>query len=466
MTRHCERSEAIQLTKVLSRPWRARWIATSLTLLAMTILPGCSHLPSWMGGEKKPIERLPGDRLSVLPPAQSLPVDTAAQALAFTLPEPIDNPSWPQHTGVFTAGTGNIAFTGTLENKTSARAGSGEDFDRPLVPRPVVADGMVFTMDAVGKISAHEAANIDNVKWESAGVSEKHEPSVLGGGMAWQDGNLYATSGRGVIAAFNATTGQELWKKSLRTPFSSAPHVDNGKVFAITSDSQLMALDAKTGESLWSHRGIGETVSLMNSVSPAMSGGDIIVPYSSGEIYALSAADGKVLWNDSLASAMRTLASANFSGIGGDPVVDGDVVFSVSSGGKLAVFALATGQKVWEKPISSLNTPWVAGDYLFVLTSDNTVICFVKYTGAVRWATKLPSYKNEKEKEDPILWRGPVMISGKLAIVGSNGEMRLLNAADGTSTTKDIPDGIVTAPVVASGRMYLVSQDATLYSLQ
>jgi outer membrane protein assembly factor BamB len=473
MTRHCERSEAIQcaapaVQEDFSRPWRVRWIAASLTLLAMTIgLTACSSLPSWMGGEKRHIERLPGDRLAVLPPSQNFVADSAVLATTFVLPPPIDNVNWPQHTGVLTATTGNIAFAGTLENRISAKIGDGEKFDRPLVPGPVVTNNVVFAMDAVGKISAHDAANIDNKRWESAGVSEEDEPNVLGGGLAVSEGKLFATSGRGVIAAFDATSGKELWKKSLRTPFRSAPRIADNKLLAITTDSQLFAFNSENGEVLWSHRGIGETASLMNSVSPAVSGGDVIVPYASGEIYSLSAADGNQLWSDSLAAPGRTLASSSFSGIGGDPVVDGDFVFAVSSSGKLAVFALATGQKIWEKPISAINTPWVAGDYLFVLTSDNNLICFVKYTGAVRWSVKLPSYENEAEKEDSILWRGPILLVGKLIVVGSQGEMKIINAADGKILdTKDIPEGIITAPVVAGGRVYLVGQDATLYSLQ
>lgn len=440
-----------------------------ISIFALLLITSCSYMPSWMGGESQEEEskRAPGERQTVLPPAPAFTPDSAAAASVFSLPRTVDNLSWPQHTGLFTAATGNITFTGTLTQETSAEIGSGEAFDRPLIPRPVVEDGVVFAMDAVGIISAHDATNIDTIKWQSAGVSEDDEPNVLGGGLAVSDGKLFATSGRGLIAAFDAATGKELWKKSLRTPLKSAPAVAGGKLFVITGDSQLFALDIASGEALWAHRGIAETASLMNAVSPTVSGGDVIVPYASGEIHSLSAGDGNTLWSESLAAPGRTLASANFSGIGGDPVVDGDFVFAVSSGGKLGVFALATGQKIWEKPVSAINTPWISGDYLFVLTADNSVICFVKYTGAVRWAVKLPAYENEKKKEDPILWRGPVLLNGVLAIVGSHGEMKLLNAADGNVLdTKEIPEGIVTAPVVAGGRMFLVGQDATLYSLQ
>ena len=104
---------------------------------------------------------------------------------------------------------------------------------------------------------------------------------------------------------------------------------------------------------------------------------------------------------------------------------------------------------------------------MFLLTEDNTLLCFIKYDGRIRWATKLASYGDEAKKREPISWKGPVLVEGKLAIVSSKGQMLLVNAADGKiAATKEIPEGIYTPPVVAEGRMYLVSQDAVLYELQ
>ncbi len=430
-------------------------------------LAGCSHLPSWMGGKKEEPTKIGGDRLAVLSENTPLTPDAALKSTAFVLPPSTNNADWAQHTGMLTATSSNLSFSGALDKSESARIAGGNDFEHTLIPRPVVAGGMVFAMDAVGEISAHDAANVSSTRWQSNGVAEEDEPDVYGGGLAYDQGKLYAVSGRGMVAAFDAATGKELWRKALRVPFRSAPRVDAGKLFALTIDSQFFALDAATGAVLWTHRGISETTGMMNSVSPAIASGTVIVPYGSGEIYALGEINGTPIWGDSLVQTAQTVGSNSFSGIGGDPIIDGEAVFAVSAGGRLGVFNLAGGQRLWDMPVASINTPWLAGDYLFVLSSDNTVAALVKYTGHVRWATKLPDFENEEKKKDPIVWRGPVLINGKLTVVGSNGQLLLISAADGTILeTKSIPDKIYTAPVVAGGRMYLIDQSAMLYSLQ
>lgn len=439
----------------------------ALAVFACGLLAACHSLPEWMGGNAAPKTKLSGERLTVLPEEGALAADASLKTIPVSLPPMFDNADWPQHTGWLTAATANLGLSGSLEKLSSSGIGEGDDFDHALVPEPVTGAGKVFAMDAEGNISAHGMNDISTIYWRSPGVSEEGGPDTLGGGLAYDGGNVYAVSGRGVVTALRADSGAAAWRKELHVPFRSAPAVADGKIFALTIDSQLFALDATTGEALWTHRGISETTGLMNPVSPVVAQGAVIVPYGSGEIYALAENGGNPLWAESLAPGSRTSGSAVFTGIGGNPVVDGEVVFAVSAGGKLAVMALASGQKLWERPIASLNTPWVAGDYIFVLTADNQLAALVKYNGHVRWAVKLPSFENEEKKTDPILWRGPVLVGGRLAVIGSNERLLLIDAADGTvAATKEIPGDILTAPIVAGGKIYLVGQDATLYSLQ
>ena len=439
-----------------------------IAALALSLaLSGCSHLPSWLGGSTAEKPKLPGERNAVLAVGTELKPDEAASKLTLVLPTPNANADWQQHSGIFTSGTANLAATGNFDKEDSSHAGDGAAFEHTLIPRPVVGGGQVFAMDGDGRISAHEAGNISKVTWTSDGVYEDVDQNNIGGGLAYDSGKIYATSGRGKVVALDAATGKELWHMSVHIPFRSAPRVGEGKLFAVTIDDQLYALDSANGNVLWTHRGISETAGVMSSLSPALVTGAVIVPYTSGEIYMLATGDGHELWNGSVSGGKTTAASSVFSGIGGDPVVDGQVVFVASSGGGFSVLGVDQGAMVWSKPVASFNTPWIAGDFAFMLATDNTVVCFMKYDGRVRWATRLEGFEDMKRKLYPITWRGPVLVGGKLALVSNKGKLALINAMDGKiEEIKDIPSDIFTAPVVAGGVMYLINKDAKLYSLQ
>ncbi len=435
-------------------------------LAALLLLAGCDSLPSWMGGAEKEIVRLPGDREDVLQVDTGLKADEIVQQVSFKVPDVVENNTWAQATGQFTAATGNLSVKGDLSSKQSVSAGEGNEFTHSLVPRPVVADGHVFVMDAAGAISAHDVNDISQKIWASQAMMHD-DAEVMGGGLAVDAGKLYAASGLGRVVVLDAATGAENWHRDIGTPIRSAPRVAGGKIFLITIDSQLYALDAATGNVLWTHRGIGETAGLMNNVSPAIAGDSVIVPYASGELYALRMETGDEIWRSSLAQAKRTEATAIFSGIGGDPVVDEAAVFAVSSSGLCSALNVLGGQTLWERKIASINTPWLVGEYVFVLTEDNMLMAMVKYDGRIRWTIQLKKYADEKHKLKPIVWRGPVMVDGKLVVISTYGEMLKIDGATGSVlSTMDVPDDLSTSPVVADGKLFVVAKDATLYSYQ
>jgi outer membrane protein assembly factor BamB len=434
--------------------------------LAFALLPvllaGCS-MPSWFSKKEKP--KLEGSRVTALSETSALSPSADLASKPPVLPAPAANADWPQHSGVFTATTGNLA-AGEWKNRNSTSAGEGNDFVHGMLPRPVVAQGAVFVMDGKGYVSAHDATNIDKQLWLSKAVASKKE-ALLGGGLSFDAGVLYVTSGRGAVAALDAANGTERWQRDLGIPLRAPARISGDVVVVTTIDSQTYGLSAKNGEILWDHRGINETAGVMTTVTPVVAGDAVIVPYASGELFSLAMADGKERWAESLIAASPTRATAEFSGIGGDPVVDSEVVFATSHSGVTAALHIPTGNRVWQQSAASYNTPWLAGEELFMLTSDNTVVDMLKFTGKIRWSTKLDSYQDAKNRLDPITWRGPVLAGGRLVVIGSHGKLVSLSPSNGAiNEERDIPDDIFTAPVVAGGRLYLLAKDATLYSFE
>ena len=436
-------------------------------LVVLPLVSACSMLPSWLGGADKPIKRLPGTREEVMTNDQLYTVDEKTKSMAYKLPAATANGEWEQHSGQFTAATSNLSLTGDLSDEHRTSIGDGDEFPQTTTPAPVVAAGKIFAMDGTGHISAHDLILLNHKVWTSEALVDKDEKEVLGGGLAAQDDKLYAVSGLGIAAAINIGTGETVWTRDLGIPLRSAPRVKNGVMVVTSIESQTFALDIATGKTLWTHRGISEMAGLLNTVSPTFAGGMVIVPYASGELYALKLDTGEEAWRTSLSQTRKTSANVIFSGVAGDPVVDDAVVFAISSGGAFSVFNIINGQPLWEKPISSINTPWVSGDYVFVVSEENTLIAMLKYDGSIRWTKQLTSYHDEKRKLYPIVWRGPVLVNDKLALVSSAGEMILVDAATGdTSKTIDVPNDVSAAPIVADGKIYLVNKAAELVELK
>jgi outer membrane protein assembly factor BamB len=425
------------------------------------MLASCSYAPSWLGGAEHEKPKLAGERKEALTSISSIQADKTISN-AQMLPQVSFNNNWEKNSSI----SGNLALAKSL-SKHSASIGGGNDFSHSLIPAPVVSGGLVFVMDSAGIISAHDAGNIDTIRWKSEEIADEDEREVIGGGLTISSGMLYATSGQGMVAAFNSADGKLLWKKNLAFPLRGSPRASADRVVITTIDNQSYGLSAKTGDILWNHRGINETASVMNNVSATIISNDVLIPYSSGELFAVSLADGREHWSDSLMQNRQTLASSVFSGIGGDPLVEGSVVFITGNNGLTTALDMNQGRRLWQVQAGSINSPWLAGSDVFVLATDSNLLAIEKATGKVRWVTQLASFEDMKSKRRPITWRGPVLTSSGLVVVSTSGEMNFIDSATGSiSSTVDIPDNIMTPPVVAGGKIYLVGQDATLYSFE
>ncbi|MGF1639657.1 MAG: PQQ-binding-like beta-propeller repeat protein [Rhodospirillales bacterium] len=431
-------------------------------LFAMVlVLGGCE---SWFGETDKP--PLPGKRISVLEHQRTLAPDGRAQTEPIELPPPRVNPEWPQAGGYANHAMHHLQLADTIERAWTADIGSGRSSSRPRLSSPVIADGRIYTMDTRHVVTAFDAQSGQRV-WRTDLAADERDDDAIVGGLGYEQGRLIATTGFAQAIALDAATGNELWRRKVGLPFHSAPTVRGGRVFAITVDNTLHALSVFDGSTLWTFGAITETASLLGDASSAVDADVVVAPFSSGELVSLKAENGRVLWSDSLASRRRTDELATIAQIRGLPVIDRGRVFAVGYGGITAAIDLRTGQRNWDRDIGGLQTPWVAGRFVYMVTDQAELVCLSWATGSVHWVAPLDAYGNPDKKRDPILWSGPVLVGDRLVAAGSHGRVLSVSPYDGRPLGElRMPAGVTVPPVVANGMLYILADNGQLVAFR
>ncbi len=444
----------------LPRGWQ------SVALLALLALPldACDSAKDIFGGSNK--TKLEGTRISVLNLEHSLKPDPQLNALAIRVPPPYANAAWPDAGGYPDHAMYHLALRNKLEQVWSANAGDGASRYGRIVAQPVVGTGRVFTMDSQDVVTAF--AERDGRKlWQFDPKPKDTADATYGGGVAVTENAVYIGTGYGQVIALDVFTGKQYWRINLAAPIHSPPTVAGGRVFVVTVENELNVLSARDGHKLWTHNGIPEPAGLAGGASPAVSGDVVVVPYSSGEIYALRIENGRPLWNDSLAAPQPLGALSSLADIRGAPVIDRDRVLAISHSGLMVSIDLRTGDRIWEQDIGGVHAPWVAGDFIYVLSADNELLCLTRADGRVRWARDLPQWENEAKKRDPIFWGGPLLAGDRLIVVSSEGEAISISPYTGEALGRaDFPDGIFVNPVVAHNTLYVLTDEANLIALR
>jgi outer membrane protein assembly factor BamB len=458
---------------------RATFLTFSLT--AAFGLTGCTTVRELFVGSGSGV-KVQGQRIAIMPANKELEPDAELANVAVTVPAAQINASWPLPGGFADNVIPNLQVNGSLQQIWTASAGVGDEDTNPITAPPIVANGAVYTLDADGTVSAFDAntgarlwsAFIGSVD-DSGGFlssvfgssSNSDAEHAFGGGLAYDNGKIFATTGHLSVQALDARTGAQLWKIATSVPVTAAPTIVNNQLYVVTQESQLLALNPENGQQIWDHRGISEQAAVMVSNNAAVSSDVVVVPYPSGEVVALRTDNGTELWSDALTRSANVTALTALNDIAGRPVLDRDMVFAVSHSGTMAAISLRNGQRVWTRDIAGIRTPVPVGDFVVVVGTDGKVLCLQRSSGKVKWAHQLPVFQNPDDATDPIIWSGPLLVSGRLLLTSSTGQAVLLDPQSGAQISElAIPEGALIPPVTANGTLYVLTKDATLVALR
>ncbi len=443
--------------------WTGRWLALVALTLAATVT-ACDAFDDLFPGETK--KKLTGERVSVLNLERRLEPDPAILNIEMRLPRPVVNRDWPEAGGYPAHAMQHLALGDDVRRLWRRGVGDGDSRTGEILAAPVIEGGRVFTMDASSVIYALDAER-GVVLWKFDTRPKGARSRTFGGGLAAVGGRLYVSTGYGEVIALNAVTGDELWSRPVPAPIHSPPTVADGRVFAVTVDNQLEALSADDGHILWTHNGLPETAGLLGGASPAIDGGIVVVAYSSGEIFALRAENGRPLWGDNLATARSLDALSALADIRGRPIIDHGLVFAISHSGRMVAIDLRTGDRVWEQDIGGSYSPWIAGEFVYVVTNDSAIVCLTRREGRIKWVLDLPRHEDEAKKSNPLVWAGPVLAGDRLIVVASDGEALSISPYSGKPLGRiEFPDGSFLAPVLANRTLFVLTQDADLFALR
>ena len=431
----------------------------ALTVAAMVaLLTGCGVIGGKKGGPKTPVV---GNRVSILTNEQGVEVDPTLADVPVSLPEPLANDQWSQPGGDPSKAMGNLALGSSPASAWSSSI-EGSTPRARLASPPVVAGGKLYVIDAGAHVIAFDA-NSGAKLWQTALPAEGSGRALFGGGVSIVDDKLFASTGVGDVAALSAANGSILWKKRPGGPLRGAPTLANGHVYVMGQDNQIFALNQSDGEVQWTDSGTLQVTGVFGVAAPAAAQGTVIAGYSSGELTAYRYENGRTLWGDALSRTSISTAVATLTDIDANPVIDRGRVFAIGQGGRMASYELVSGQRLWEINVAGISTPWVVGEWVFVVTSDAKLLCVARATGKIRWISQLRRWEKEKKKANAIRWTGPVLAGGRLVLVSTHGDLNYVDPATGkVQAAVDLDRSMSLSPIVANSTLYILADDGKL----
>jgi len=278
---------------------------------------------------------------------------------------------------------------------------------RPTAPRLGDDFGWLLAGRPPRRISRGPGAPLYPLWIRHAGsVHVLHASPVVAGGrlyVAVTNPNAGAP-GSGVLCV-DAKTGTEIWRA--RTPLGDIRGpvtVHEGRVFAVSGEGWIAAFDAMTGRSLWARPlkpeyQLGRPLAIIQTPPAPTPLGLLVSDWQSPQ-FLLGATTGRQIAQiDGNVGTYVAFATA----------YDG-VMYAARRGGAMAV-QLPSGKQAWsveEKARSTSAGIVVDGRYLY--TASSAVKALDAATGKLRWQTAVPNVG--RRNPIPVVWDDIVLVNG------------------------------------------------------
>ena len=388
---------------------------------------GCSLFDSILNENKA---KIPGKRESVLGASTGLTVDASSRAI--TVP-PLVNlrrlaTTRRQHPPTPSAMSASPASSPVW----TADIGAGGGYRAKLTAQPMILNGTAYTMDSDGTVSAFDLAR-GSRRWRTDTAADDSRSTNIGGGVAHREQPRLCHHRPRRRPRPRRRKRQHRLAPSHRRPRPLRPHAGQ-RPHALHHHRR----PAHRPQPAHRRARLGlqppppPSTTVLTDAAPAISDGFVVAGFGSGETRHASAPIA-ASWSGATRSPPRAAATAASTSPPSAPCRSSDQgrVYAIGVGGIIVALDLRSGRRLWEREIGGGQTPWLAGDWLFVQTTGQALAAIDATDGRVRWTQDLPRWDNPAKQRDAIFWSGPLMANGKLILAGTSAIAVSVNPLDG-----------------------------------
>lgn len=337
----------------------------------------------------------------------------------------------------------DVRQTLPVDRAWSAGVGDGSEFLR-LALAPAGLGDRVFTASRDGVVTAWDAASGQRL-WRT------ELDTLLSAGPGAGSDTVVVAGSDGDVVALRDEDGTVMWRTDVAREALSSPIVIDDSVVLYTIDGSLRVLSRFNGNERWSMSEELPPLTLRGSSSPVVVNRTVVAGFDNGRLIATGLADGSPRWEIVLSPPTGRSDLERLADVDGHIAAVGQDIYATAYQGRLAALAAESGQALWSREISTHVGVSADAESVYLTADTGEVIALDRTTGAEEW------------RSDALLRRKPTVPVpfGESVVVGDfEGYVHFFDRTSGTVVArKRVGKGMLSGPpVVHRDRLYVQSE--------
>lgn len=330
---------------------------------------------------------------------------------------------------------------------------------------PIVAYDKVFSASRDGDAVAFDAQTGKQV-WQidlrkdnpNGGFMAAKTPALLSGGPVAGINRVFIGTENGELYALSADTGEVAWTGKVKGEIITKPALDAGVIVVNTASGILKAFNASNGEEMWKIEQDVPPLTLRGISAPVIASGGVLTGAPNGSLHVTLLENGQRGWSSDIGEATGSTELERVIDVDATPLVYGDKVYAISARGSLVALDLRSGRVLWKRQYSSYEDMTVSGNTIFFTDVKGHVYAIDRLNGLEQWSQL--SLTNRKVT-------GPAVVKDYVVVGDTEGYLHWLNKETGEFVARKQLDssGIHSAPTVANDILYVQTRDGELQAV-
>tara|TARA_B100000029_G_scaffold494883_1_gene559195 strand:+ start:85 stop:1428 length:1344 start_codon:yes stop_codon:yes gene_type:complete len=376
------------------------------------------------------------------------------------LSKPKKNLFWEMSSLNYQNSLGNIYLSGIDNTFLKKKIGKNKFSMSNVMSSPLVSENFIILSDDKGTIYKIDQGG--KVHWKKNIYKKIYKKIYKNLVFSIYNNKVYIADNIGFIYSINLDDGKLIWIKNHGIPLKSNIKIFKDKIFLINQDNRIVCLNVKNGTKIWDIRAISSFIKSQNFLSTAITNDDhVVFINSSGDLIKTNLDYGKVSWSANTSGSMLAYATDFFKS--SNIVIFNDELI-ISTQSSIFSYDVSTGFLNWEQDVSSVGSPIIDGDNIFIVTENGYFVIIDRKLENIISSNYILKILKKKKRSTVIT--GFIMGSGKIYSVTLNGYLIVSSAVTGkVESFKKIGDPIISPPVISDGKLYILTKNSRIIGL-
>ena len=254
-------------------------------------------------------------------------------------------------------------------------------------------EDFLYVASSDGVIKKLDSTTGDQIWKKELGIN-------LSSGVAGGDENIYVSSIDGFLWCMDLK-GNLIWKTLLNGEIDSLPIIYDSKVVVKLNNYKIVQLNTKDGSVIWKYQAAIPPLTYKSEGKIVHSDKVVYLGLPGGKMIAIDSPTGGLVWESNISRARGSTDIERANDITSHPVINGPVIYGITTNGDISALDRRNGKTIWTKPISSFYGMVFDGFNLFITHDTGSIYSVNKDDGEIEW--RQPNLKYRRIKTGTII---------------------------------------------------------------